>query len=74
VKVAAATVREQIAAVLTGWGMLPDLVAITADVMVDTDLAGIDSHGISMLMYYEDMLGRASWTSRRVRPSSGTAR
>jgi LDH2 family malate/lactate/ureidoglycolate dehydrogenase len=58
VKVAAATVREQIEAVLIGWGMLPELVAITADVMVDTDLAGIDSHGISMLMYYEDMLGR----------------
>ncbi len=44
-------VREQI--FLTGWGMSEDLAATTADVMLETDLIGVDSHGISMLMTYE---------------------
>jgi LDH2 family malate/lactate/ureidoglycolate dehydrogenase len=37
--------------------MPPDVIATAAEVMVDTDLAGIDSHGISMLMLYEEALG-----------------
>lgn len=49
-------VREQIEVVLTTWGMSPDVVRTAADVMTDTDLAGIDSHGISMLMLYEEAL------------------
>lgn len=52
--VAAETVRSQIVAVLGAWGMAEDLVRITADAMLYSDLAGIDSHGISMLMAYED--------------------
>jgi LDH2 family malate/lactate/ureidoglycolate dehydrogenase len=48
-------IREQIVAVLTAWGMPPDLVSTTAGVMTDTDLAGIDSHGISMLTQYDEM-------------------
>ena len=28
-------------------------IKITAEIMTDTDLAGIDSHGISMLTWYE---------------------
>lgn len=43
-------VRAQIAAVLTAWGMDPDPVAKTAEVMVETGLAGVDSRGVSMLM------------------------
>ncbi|MEO8560887.1 MAG: Ldh family oxidoreductase [bacterium] len=50
-------IREQISHVLTAWGMPPDVVCTAADVMTDTDLAGIDSHGISMLMLYEEALG-----------------
>ena len=46
-------VRAQIVAVLTAWGMEPDAVATTAEVMVETDLAGVDSHGVSMLMDYD---------------------
>jgi len=48
-------VRAQITAILSAWGMDADLVRATAEVMLDTDLAGIDSHGISMLMLYEDL-------------------
>ena len=52
--VPAETCRAQIVAVLTAWGMDPDAVRTTAEVMVETDLAGVDSHGISMLMDYDE--------------------
>ncbi len=51
--VPAERVREQIVTLLTAWGMDPQLVRIAAEVMVETDLAGVDSHGVSMLMDYE---------------------
>lgn len=51
-------VHVQIALVLRRWGMPEDAVATTARVMTDTDLAGIDSHGISMLMLYEKFVGQ----------------
>jgi LDH2 family malate/lactate/ureidoglycolate dehydrogenase len=47
---------EQIRRVLSAWGMPGDLVETTVAVMVDTDLAGIDSHGIQMLTSYESLL------------------
>ena len=50
----AGRVREQILTVLQAWGMAPDLAAITAGLMAETDLLGIDSHGISMLPAYEE--------------------
>ncbi len=54
-KVSAERVRQQITAILTAWGMDADLVRSTTEVMVETDLAGIDSHGIQMLMLYEEL-------------------
>ena len=53
--VSAERVRRQITAVLLAWGMAQDLAETTAEVMVETDLMGVDSHGISMLMLYERM-------------------
>src|SRR5216117_4378103 len=50
---AASRVREQIVSILESWGMDREIVATTAEVMVETDLAGVDSHGVSMLMDYE---------------------
>lgn len=50
-------IRDQIAVVLRAWGMSERVVNVAAEVMADTDVAGIDSHGISMLMAYEDALG-----------------
>lgn len=47
-------IERQIAAVLSAWGMEPDLVRTTVDAMAYCDRAGIDSHGISMLMMYEE--------------------
>jgi LDH2 family malate/lactate/ureidoglycolate dehydrogenase len=46
-------VRAQIAAVLAAWGMSEDLARITTDAMIETNLSGVDSHGISMLTDYE---------------------
>lgn len=51
--VPAERLHAQIVAILTAWGMAPDLVRTTADVMLATDLSGVDSHGISMLMDYD---------------------
>lgn len=45
--------RRQIAAVLGAWGLTPEARDVTTDVMVETDLAGIDSHGIAMLPVYD---------------------
>ncbi|MQA13085.1 MAG: Ldh family oxidoreductase [Pseudonocardiaceae bacterium] len=58
VKFSSARLTEQVAAVLTAWGLPPDLVGTTAEVMVEADLAGIDSHGMSMLPTYETLLRR----------------
>jgi len=51
---AAERVREQIVSILESWGMERDTVRTTAEVKVETDLAGVDSHGVSMLMDYEN--------------------
>ncbi len=65
--VSAERVREQIASILGAWGMDAHLLRATADVMVETDLAGVDSHGISMLMLYEE-LSRQGKLNLRARP------
>lgn len=51
--VGAERIRAQILNILRAWGMDEDLAALTADAMVETDLMGIDSHGLSMLMMYD---------------------
>jgi len=53
-KVPAERVREQIVSIFTAWGMDAGLVRTAAEVMVETDLIGVDSHGVSMLMDYDD--------------------
>lgn len=69
----AGQVREQILIVLQAWGMAPDLAAITAGLMAETDLLGIDSHGISMLPSYEESCARARSGSTRGRAWCATA-
>lgn len=54
-RVPAERVRAQILAILDRWGMPEDLARTTAEVMTETDLMGVDSHGISMLTSYERM-------------------
>ena len=56
------TVRRQIAACLSAWGMSPDHVEITADAMVDADTCGIDTHGLSLLVTYDTRLREGTVT------------
>jgi len=51
--VPAELVRQQIASILNAWGMKEQAIKTTVEAMVATDLSGVDSHGISMLMDYE---------------------
>lgn len=46
-------VRRQIEVILEAWGMEAEGRRRTAELMTETDLMGVDSHGISMLMTYE---------------------
>lgn len=62
------SVRAQILAILTAWGMPRDLAEETATVMLDTDLMGVDSHGIGMLASYEGMR-RAGQVKLDARPT-----
>ena len=70
--VPAESIRAQIIAILTAWGMPADNAATTAGIMVETDLMGVDSHGLSMLMTYEEGVQERPHPDRR--PAEGAAR
>ncbi len=57
-RVPASRLQSQLISVLHAWGMPDDHAAITAQMMVETDLRGVDSHGISMLPTYDQELRR----------------
>ena len=46
-------IRQQLVSVLRAWGMSEEHAGTTAEMMVETDLRGVDSHGISMLPTYD---------------------
>jgi LDH2 family malate/lactate/ureidoglycolate dehydrogenase len=46
----------QIGAILTAWGMADDIAAETAGALVEADLMGIDSHGVALLILYEELI------------------
>ena len=48
------SIHEQLASVFRAWGMSDAHAETTAEVMVETDLRGVDSHGISMLPTYDN--------------------
>ena len=58
-------VREQTRAVLEAWGMDPEHAEVTSRLMTETDLRGVDSHGVSMLPSYEKQIATG-----QVRPRS----
>ncbi|MBI5132946.1 MAG: Ldh family oxidoreductase [Rhodopseudomonas palustris] len=69
--------KRQVVLVLTAWQMAPDQADIVADVLVETDLRGIESHGASMLPLYDKMrrAGGLNMTprSRVVQENAATA-
>jgi LDH2 family malate/lactate/ureidoglycolate dehydrogenase len=52
-RVPAPQIRQQLVSVFRAWGMSGAHAETTADMMVETDLRGVDSHGISMLPTYD---------------------
>ena len=46
-------IRQQLGSVLRAWGMSDAHADTTAEMMLETDLRGVDSHGISMLPTYD---------------------
>src|SRR5256885_12064613 len=52
-RVPAPLIRRHLVSVSPAWGMSAAHAATTADLMVETDLRGVDSHGISMLPTYD---------------------
>jgi len=46
-------IESQLVSVFRAWGMSDPHAATTAEMMVETDLRGVDSHGISMLPTYD---------------------
>src|SRR5215510_5243251 len=52
-RVPAAQIRQQLVSVLRAWGMSEGHADTTAEMMLETDLRGVDSHGISMLPTYD---------------------
>jgi LDH2 family malate/lactate/ureidoglycolate dehydrogenase len=51
--VAAPALKAFIVAVFDRWGVPPAVADLTADLMVRTDLRGVDSHGVGMLPTYQ---------------------
>ena len=52
-RVPATRIRQQLVSVLRAWGMSAAHADTTAEMMLETDLRGVDSHGISMLPTYD---------------------
>src|SRR6185436_8007073 len=52
-RVPARQIQQQLESVFTAWGMSDAHAETTAEMMVETDLRGVDSHGISMLPTYD---------------------
>lgn len=53
--------------ILRAWGMPPDDARVTAQLLVETDLRAIDSHGVSMLPMYEGLWQRGTLNMRPAR-------
>ena len=52
--------KKKIISILTAWGMALEEADIASTVMIETDLRGVDSHGINMLRQYEETFKRGA--------------
>ncbi|NQV58275.1 MAG: Ldh family oxidoreductase [Alphaproteobacteria bacterium] len=55
IRIPAETLRQQLRNIFMAWGMAEAVIQPTVDVMIETDLRGIDSHGIGMMPMYAEM-------------------
>ncbi len=51
-RISATDLHQQVIEILQSWGVPEEYAATTAEILVDTDLHGIDSHGVAMLVTY----------------------
>jgi LDH2 family malate/lactate/ureidoglycolate dehydrogenase len=58
--------HRQLTTVFTTWGMSQDDADITATIMVETDLSGVDSHGVGMLPHYQKLLNEGRLDPRAI--------
>src|SRR5262244_3626591 len=76
-RVPAQRIRQQLVSVFRAWGMSEAHADTTADMMVETDLRGVDSHGISMLPTYDQEFRNGRLNMRpifkKVRETAATA-
>lgn len=63
-KIPAATWRRQAQDILSAWGMPRDQAGVTAGVLSEADLMGIESHGLAMLPLYERQIGEGGANPR----------
>lgn len=56
ITVPADLLHRQLTTVFTAWGMAEEHADTAATIMVETDLSGVDSHGIGMLPHYQKLL------------------
>jgi LDH2 family malate/lactate/ureidoglycolate dehydrogenase len=49
-------IKRQLVSVFRAWGMSEAHAETTGEMMVETDLRGVDSHGVSMLPTYDQEL------------------
>src|SRR5213593_4447339 len=77
-RVPAQQIRRQLVSVFQAWGMSSAHAETTADMMVETDLRGVDSHGIGMLPTYDQEFRNGRLNMRpvfkKVRETAATAR
>ncbi|WP_230531556.1 Ldh family oxidoreductase [Microvirga roseola] len=67
-KIPAELLHRQMTLVFEAWGLPKDDAAVTADVLTKADLMGIDSHGITLLPLYDELI-----RSGRVEPKAQVA-
>jgi LDH2 family malate/lactate/ureidoglycolate dehydrogenase len=76
-RVPAQQIRRQLVSVFRAWGMSEAHADTTADMMVETDLRGVDSHGIGMLPTYDQEFRNGRLNMRpvfkKVRETAATA-
>lgn len=56
ISVSGAVLRGQIAAIMAAWGQSAEAAGQTADLLVEADLMGIDSHGVALLTLYDELV------------------
>jgi LDH2 family malate/lactate/ureidoglycolate dehydrogenase len=55
-KIPERTLHRQLEAIVRAWGFPPDQAKTTADVLMEADLLGIDSHGITLIPLYDELI------------------